>query len=285
MSREIFNIETPYVFNSHNRGLAAEVTDGIRSGEVALGELEQQKLNRINKVLHHPELDKLIAEGKITLGLIKPQVNVSKGLSSDDQAAADMLMDETEHDNVVFTFSTKLSNHDVERFYQDAKDKYPREIWDMISSHAQSGPLTFMLIYREQGDAVSWWRGRMGATHPKQADPDSIRGRHAIEENLPNNLVHGSDSILSVQREVGELRRIVMELAGRSVATRKSMFIFSEKEPKRMLGVGRGRELLAIQRVFEERGSLVVSALRAISYNPRDLDSRLLTTEPDSLSA
>lgn len=253
MSKEIFNrLEIPYSFS--NRGEAAAITDGIRAHEMALGELEQSKLHRINAVLNHPELDSLIGEGKITLGLIKPRVNISKGLPSNDQEAAEKIMDEIGRENVVFSFSTKFNSADVERFYAEAKEKYPEEIWRSIFEYSQSGPLTFLLIYRERGDAISWWRTKMGKTHPAQADPESIRGKYGIEEELPKNLVHGSDSVESVRKELSELKRITSELEAESLTVKKSMP--SERSIKRLLEVEGKDEIYAVQRYqVEEVGS------------------------------
>ncbi len=44
-------------------------------------------------------------------------------------------------------------------------------------------------------------RTLMGATNPKDAAPGTIRGDLAIE--MTENLVHGSDSQESAQREIG----------------------------------------------------------------------------------
>jgi len=44
-------------------------------------------------------------------------------------------------------------------------------------------------------------RTLMGATNPKDAAPGTIRGDLAIE--LTENLVHGSDSPESAEREIG----------------------------------------------------------------------------------
>ncbi len=41
----------------------------------------------------------------------------------------------------------------------------------------------------------------MGATNPTEAAPGTIRGDLALA--MPNNLVHGSDSPESAEREIG----------------------------------------------------------------------------------
>ena len=52
----------------------------------------------------------------------------------------------------------------------------------------------------EGPDAWQVVRTLMGATNPRQAAPGTIRGDLAIE--LTENLVHGSDSAESAEREI-----------------------------------------------------------------------------------
>ena len=41
----------------------------------------------------------------------------------------------------------------------------------------------------------------MGATNPKESAPGTIRGDFAIE--MTENLIHGSDSVETAEREIG----------------------------------------------------------------------------------
>ena len=50
-------------------------------------------------------------------------------------------------------------------------------------------------------DAISAMRGLMGATNPAEAAPGSIRGDLAT--TIGENIVHGSDSSVSAERELG----------------------------------------------------------------------------------
>src|ERR671936_1616714 len=61
-----------------------------------------------------------------------------------------------------------------------------------------SGPLVAMVLEGEE--AVRAARQVIGATNPLEAAPGSIRGDFAIETG--QNLVHGSDSAQSAQREI-----------------------------------------------------------------------------------
>ena len=61
------------------------------------------------------------------------------------------------------------------------------------------GPLVAMVM--EGNDAVAAARQVIGATDPLEAAPGSIRGDYALEVTF--NLVHGSDSDESAEREIG----------------------------------------------------------------------------------
>ena len=61
-----------------------------------------------------------------------------------------------------------------------------------------SGPLVAIAV--EGSDAVAAVRTLMGATNPIQAAPGSIRGDYAIV--ITENIVHGSDSPASAEREL-----------------------------------------------------------------------------------
>jgi nucleoside-diphosphate kinase len=61
-----------------------------------------------------------------------------------------------------------------------------------------SGP-TLAFVLEGEG-AIATARATIGATNPANADPGSIRGALALA--MPDNLVHGSDSPESAEREI-----------------------------------------------------------------------------------
>jgi nucleoside-diphosphate kinase len=69
------------------------------------------------------------------------------------------------------------------------------ELVDFITS----GPLVAMVVEGE--NAIKAVRTMMGATNPLEAAPGTIRGDYAL--NISNNIVHGSDSLTSAEREIG----------------------------------------------------------------------------------
>jgi nucleoside-diphosphate kinase len=83
-----------------------------------------------------------------------------------------------------------------EAHYEEHKDKpFFGELVDFITSSP-----TLALVFEGEG-AVATCRLTIGATNPAEALPGSLRGQYALA--MPNNLVHGSDSPESAQREIG----------------------------------------------------------------------------------
>jgi len=79
--------------------------------------------------------------------------------------------------------------------YEEHSEKpFFRELVEFITR----GPLVAMVVEGE--DAVEAARQVIGATNPLEAAPGSIRGDYAVEVTF--NLVHGSDSDQSAEREI-----------------------------------------------------------------------------------
>jgi len=82
-----------------------------------------------------------------------------------------------------------------EEHYAEHKEKpFYGELVEFITS----GP-TWALVVEGEG-AIATMRRTIGATNPADADPGSIRGDLAM--SMPDNLVHGSHSPESAEREV-----------------------------------------------------------------------------------
>jgi nucleoside-diphosphate kinase len=73
-----------------------------------------------------------------------------------------------------------------------------KPFFDPLVDFITSGPLVALVA--EGHRAVEAFRGLAGATDPVQATPGTIRGDHALE--IGANVVHGSDSVESAQREI-----------------------------------------------------------------------------------
>jgi nucleoside-diphosphate kinase len=87
-----------------------------------------------------------------------------------------------------------LDRQTAEQHYAEHQGK---PFFEELVSFITSGPLVAAVM--EGNDAVKAARQVIGATHPLDAAPGSIRGDFAIE--LGQNMVHGSDSWESADRE------------------------------------------------------------------------------------
>lgn len=88
-------------------------------------------------------------------------------------------------------------SHDLaEEHYAEHREKpFFEELVEFITS-------TPVVAMRVQGEgAIKVMRNLMGATNPAEAAPGTIRGDLAL--SLPDNLVHGSESPESAERELG----------------------------------------------------------------------------------
>jgi len=71
-----------------------------------------------------------------------------------------------------------------------------------LVNYMLSGPVVVMI--GEGTNIISGWRTLMGETNPTKAAPGTIRGDlgREWEEKAMMNIVHGSDSVLSAEREI-----------------------------------------------------------------------------------
>ena len=89
----------------------------------------------------------------------------------------------------------RVSRELGETHYAEHREKpFFGELVDFIVS----APTWALVVEGES--AIATMRKTIGATNPADAEPGSIRGDLAT--SMPNNLVHGSDSAESAQREI-----------------------------------------------------------------------------------
>ena len=89
------------------------------------------------------------------------------------------------------TVSTELA----ERHYAEHSE---RPFFGELVEFITSGP-TWALVVEGEG-AIATLRATIGATDPANAAPGTIRGD--LASSMPDNLVHGSDSPESAEREI-----------------------------------------------------------------------------------
>ncbi|GLO66442.1 MULTISPECIES: nucleoside-diphosphate kinase [Oceanobacillus] len=89
----------------------------------------------------------------------------------------------------------QVSNQLAETHYNEHKDRpFFGELVDFITS----GPV-FAMVW-EGENVIATARKIMGKTNPLEADPSTIRGDFGI--SVGKNIIHGSDSSESAEREI-----------------------------------------------------------------------------------
>jgi len=90
-----------------------------------------------------------------------------------------------------------LDRETAARHYAEHEGK---PFYDSLVAFITRGPVMALVV---EGPADTWQvvRTMMGPTNPAQAAPGTIRGDLGIE--MQENLIHGSDSAESAEREIG----------------------------------------------------------------------------------
>ena len=88
-----------------------------------------------------------------------------------------------------------ITKEEAAEFYKVHQSK---PFYDDLCSYLSSGPIHVMILEGE--GAVGLNRKLMGATNPKDAEPNTIRKLYGI--SIDKNSVHGSDSIENAKKEI-----------------------------------------------------------------------------------
>jgi Nucleoside diphosphate kinase len=124
-----------------------------------------------------------------TLVLVKPDA-VRRGLSGE-------IIARLERRGLVLR-GAKLVQVDEELAGAHYAEHRGKDFFAGLVSFITSGPTLALVVEGES--AVSVVRSTMGATDPAKAAPGTIRGDLGL--SMPDNLVHGSDSLESAAREL-----------------------------------------------------------------------------------
>jgi nucleoside-diphosphate kinase len=124
-----------------------------------------------------------------TLVLVKPD-GVARGLVADVLGRA-----ERRGYRIVALQMRTLDRGTAEQHYGEHKEK---PFFGSLVDFITSGPL--VAAVPEGPDVIAAWRTVMGPTNPVNAAPGTIRGD--LASVMQENVVHGSDSPASAEREV-----------------------------------------------------------------------------------
>ena len=124
-----------------------------------------------------------------TLILVKPDA-FARGLSGEIIARF-----ERKGLKIAALRSLTVTRELAERHYAEHSE---RPFFGELVEFITSGP-TWALVVEGEG-AIATMRATIGATDPANAAPGTIRGD--LASSMPDNLVHGSDSTESAEREI-----------------------------------------------------------------------------------
>ena len=125
-----------------------------------------------------------------TLVLLKPDA-VQRGLAGRIIARLE--------DRGLQIVGLKLMRMDMEIARRHYAEHVERPFFVGLAEFMTSRPILAMAV--EGNEAVSVVRDTMGATDPRKAAPGTIRGD--LAQDIGRNLIHGSDSVESAERELG----------------------------------------------------------------------------------
>ena len=94
--------------------------------------------------------------------------------------------------------AAKLIQLDQDIAEQHYEEHVGKPFFNGLVDFITSSPIMAMVI--EGVDAIAVMRSTMGSTNPKESAPGTIRGDYGLSIGL--NLIHGSDSIDSAEREI-----------------------------------------------------------------------------------
>ena len=124
-----------------------------------------------------------------TLSIIKPDA-VERGLVEEIK---NMFI----KNNIKIVNEKKLhiNKEEALEFYKVHQSK---PFYDKLCSYLSSGPIVVMIL--EGNNVIMENRRIMGATDPKDAEPNTIRKLYGI--SIDKNSVHGSDSVETAKKEI-----------------------------------------------------------------------------------
>lgn len=209
--------QAPVGFSS--RKVAKTTIESLRKGETTLTPEDVRLLGELDNLLATAAFG-LASENEITFAMIKPKANEGIGLPADDDEAAQAIIAEIGKDNVALQFHALLNlaqgeelygAETIARLWKTDSEITGIPVAEILFNYITSDSVTMLLVSRPNDDPVNWLMEKVGATKPSRADPNSIRGRYGRDEMLPNNLIHRSDSIGSVIREINGFQLIVRD--------------------------------------------------------------------------
>lgn len=132
-----------------------------------------------------------VLPGHLTLAMIKPHAfragNIGEIISRIEKSGFKILIMKT----------VQLRKEGAEIFYKEHKGK---DFYKNLINVMCSGPIVPIVLMKH--GCVPEFRALLGATHPAEADPGTIRYDFGNHNNVTDNAVHGSATETDARREI-----------------------------------------------------------------------------------
>lgn len=182
-------------------------------------------IRELISILDSSDIKQQIQDGKLTIGMIKPRLDIHMKGSTEISFAEDarllkQLMGQIKEPlEPVVSVSFYMSEEMLETFYAgDPKNRMlgvrtedGNTKWDDFKSMMSTGPVTFFLLHSKFGNAVDEWRNQMGESWNIDLVSKGKLRKNAKTNN--NNLTHGSDSPESVYKELEFIKKYLLTLS------------------------------------------------------------------------
>jgi nucleoside diphosphate kinase len=187
-----------------------------------LGSLKLPLINTVREILLSTQVREMVNQGKLTYAMIKPRLDEATQLSeekAEHEIVLFLLKEIKPPLEIIFNASFVFDENMIKEFYGGIPKERQLKIppidpnrykqqhatrWDEFKALMKQGPVTGLILYSEQVNAVLEWRNQMGSdweiAKVKQNYPDSLRARYCITNH--NNLLHGSDSSENAMHEI-----------------------------------------------------------------------------------
>lgn len=191
---------------------------GLIAGLLGLLEISANPVAEVRKILGSREMKKLILANRVTVGMIKPRLDLHLDKAKaqvnfdTDAELTDFLMDKIKRPLVpVIAVSFMMDDNKLNEFYggnpknkkryeKTAKyrmenspgDSEGKTRWDEFREMMLAGPVTMFLLASDDNNAVEEWRAQMGPSWDvTKALPYQLR--YLAKSNV-SNMSHGSES-------------------------------------------------------------------------------------------
>jgi len=174
----------------------------INFGQIRINQRKKELLKKAVLLLNHDEVIQLAEKGQLAFGVLRPRVFESHiGTTDDDQAAEVLLNELPDPVKAIFALPIVFNRQMTHKFwykpeYEDIppiKHTTYKNVWEEFVAMMTAGASTIYLAHSPLPNTVQYLKEKIGPW--KDPPPETIRGKLAKKgpRGIFNNLIHLSD--------------------------------------------------------------------------------------------